>query len=68
MFLESEEIMFNSGGGCFKLVLIGIHSFGAAAALLELAAPSLTQFHLKTGLGQILNTKYQVKHLQSKYV
>ena len=37
-------------------------------ALLELAAPSLTQFHFKTGLGQILNTKYQVKYLQSKYV
>ena len=37
-------------------------------ALLELAAPSLTQFHFKTGLGQILNTKYQVKYLKSEYV
>ena len=50
--------MFNSGGGCFKLVLIGIHSFGAAAGSFRTGCTLTHSIPLQDRTGP--NTKYQI--------
>ena len=54
----SWEIMFNCGVWCFKLVLIGIHSFGAAAGSFRTGCTLPHSIPLQDRTGP--NTKYQI--------